>query len=208
MKTELSRPVYMSVPDAAKLCGVSRNTLYTWVRKGKLSAYQTPGRTNLIRPADLVKFMQTSGLFIPDSLQEMAQRDAAENSLVAKAADPERPAVLVVDDDPATRSIMVRALNRSYQMYQAQTGYEALHLLTLHAEIKLVLLDLQMPGQHGLDTLKEIKSLRPDVKVVIVTGYAGDIPEHLVNSGYINKVLEKPVTVPHLLKYIGDMLDA
>jgi excisionase family DNA binding protein len=205
MMTELSQPVYLTVPEAAKLCGVSRNTLFTWVRKGKLSAYQTPGRTNLIRPSDLVLFMQSSGLFIPDSLNEMAQRDAAENTGPAKSAAVSQTSILVVDDDPATRSVMVRALNKTHMMYQAQTGYEALHLLTIHPEINMVLLDLQMPGQHGLETLKEIKTLRPDAQVIIVTGFAHDIPNHLVQSGRIARILEKPVTVPALIRAVDEL---
>ncbi len=194
MKTNIPQPLFLSVPEAAKLCGVSRNTLYTWVRKGKLSAYQTPGRTNLIRPTDLVSFMQSSGLFVPSALQEMAQRDEANNQPVpSDTAKEGNVGILVVDDDPTSRSVIVRALNDEYQMFQAQTGYEALHLLTLRSEIKLVLLDLRMPGQHGLATLKEIRELRPDIHVVIVTGFADEIPGELLQDGKIARVIEKPV---------------
>ena len=62
MKSDIPEPKFLSVPESAKICGVSRNTVYMWVRQGKLGAYQTPGRTNLIRPSDLVKFMEENGL--------------------------------------------------------------------------------------------------------------------------------------------------
>jgi len=207
MKSDIPEPLFLSVPEAAKLCGVSRNTLFTWVRKGKLSAYQTPGRTNLIRPSDLVKFMQDSGLFVPAALQEMAQRDESENPAVSSASSGSGAVgILVVDDEPSTRSVMVRALNDEYEMFQAQTGYEALHLLTLRKEIKIVLLDLRMPGQHGLATLKEVKELRPDIQVLIVTGYAGEIPDELVKRGQIARVLQKPITVAMLRSEIADVV--
>ncbi len=207
MKSDIPQPLFLSVPDAAKLCGVSRNTLYTWVRKGKLSAYQTPGRTNLIRPSDLVKFMQESGLFVPSALEEMAQRDEANNQPVpSNTAKEGEVGVLVVDDDPSSRSVVVRALNETYKMFQAQTGYEALHILTLRKEIKVVLLDLRMPGQHGLATLKELKELRPDTRVVIVTGYAGEIPEELIAGGAVARVLEKPITVAMLRQEVADLI--
>ncbi len=199
MKSDIPQPLFLSVPDAAKLCGVSRNTLYTWVRKGRLPAYQTPGRTNLIRPSDLVRFMEESGLFVPAALSDLAQRDESNQQPVPSDKDKEGVVgVLVVDDDPSSRSVMVRSLNDEYTMFQAQTGYEALHILTLRPEIKIALLDLRMPGQHGLATLKELKELRPDIHVVIVTGYAGEIPDDQITSGKIARVLEKPVTVSRL----------
>lgn len=208
MKTDIPQPVFLSVPEAAKLCGVSRNTLYTWVRKGKLGAYQTPGRTNLIRPSDLVVFMENSGMFVPAALVNLAQRDETEHTTAHRPAQPEAPGatVLVVDDDSISRSVLVRALNRKYNMLQAQTGFEALHLLTLNEEIQVVLLDLRMPGQHGLTTLKEIKALRPTVSVVIVSGFAAEVPEELLKDGTVARVVQKPVTVADLLSVMDDVL--
>lgn len=207
MKSDIPQPLFLSVPDAAKLCGVSRNTLYTWVRKGKLSAYQTPGRTNLIRPSDLVRFMEESGLFVPAALSDLAKRDEANQQPVPSDKDKEGSlGVLVVDDEASSRNVIVRALNDEYTMFQAQTGYEALHILTLRPEIKIVLLDLRMPGQHGLATLKELKELRPDIHVIIVTGYAGEIPEDQIASGEIACVLEKPITLPALRESVLELV--
>lgn len=210
MKSDIPKPLFLSVPEAAKLCGVSRNTLYTWVQKGKLSAYQTPGRTNLIRPSDLVSFMQNSGLFVPDALTDLAQKDELNNQPVSseETAEAAPPGVLVVDDDASSRSLMVRALRDEYTLFQAQTGYEALHLLTLRKEIKLVLLDLRMPGQHGLSTLQELKELRPDLKVLIVTGFAGEIPRQFIESGMVARILEKPVAIAALKKEVARQLAA
>lgn len=208
MKNSIPEPQFLSVPEAARLCGVSRNTLYTWVRKGKLGAYQTPGRTNLIRPSDLVKFMEGSGMFVPAALMDMAQRDDANHSTAPAAATTSQAnvAILVVDDDSISRSVMVRALNRNYRIIQAQTGYEALHLLTIHEDIQAVLLDLRMPGQHGLSTLREIKLLRPTVPVIIVTGFANEVPEEMLRKGTVARVVEKPVTVPGLLAVVEEVL--
>lgn len=176
-----------------------------WVRQGKLGAYQTPGRTNLIRPSDLVKFMESNGMFVPGSLVELARQDekmmGTESSSRGKVAEA-NPAdsictVLVVDDDPMSRSVAVRALKEISTVYQAETGFEALHLLTVHEDIDIVMLDLRMPGQHGLDTLKEMKKLRNDVKVIIVSGFANELPED-TRSNTIAKVVEKPVTVQML----------
>ncbi len=207
-KNDLPQPLYLTVPDAAKLCGVSRNTLYTWVRKGKLSAYQTPGRTNLIRPSDLMDFMRNSGLFVPPKLEELAQRDEVMNEQLnggKKSDDSSLRSIVVVDDDPLVRSLMVRALNDVYRLYQARTGFEALHMLTLHEDIRMVLLDLRMPGQHGLNTLKEIKKLRPQIPVIVVTGYAGEIPLDEHSRAQIARVMVKPFSVAMLKEAIREV---
>lgn len=204
----LPQPKFLSVPEAAKICGVSRNTLYSWVKQGKLAAYKTPGRTNLIRPSDLVKFMQQNGMFVPAGLLDMAREDEKLNETprVQRAEPPTFDhTVLVVDDDPVSRSLVVRALHDNWHVYQAETGYEALHLLTVHREIKIVLLDMRMPGQHGADTLEEIKRLRPDVAVVVVTGFADDIAEDMLHRRMVERIIEKPVTIPVLQEAITEV---
>ena len=211
MNSEIPEPKFLSVPESARICGVSRNTVYMWVRKGKLGAYQTPGRTNLVRPSDLVKFMQENGMFVPNSLSDLAQQDERQEE-APKAVDTSADApvdkdlsFLVVDDDPMSRSLAARALKDVASIYQAETGYEALHILTMHKDVSLVLLDLRMPGQHGTETLKELRRIAPDVKVIVVSGFAHELPEAVVESGGVARVLEKPVTVQHLKEAVAEV---
>lgn len=209
MKSDIQQPNFLSVPAAARLCGVSRNTVYTWVRDGKLSAYQTPGRTNLIRPRDLVDFMQKCGMFVPPELSDLARED---QKLDRATPDAEKisadPAVLVVDDEPTIRAMVVRMLRETFPIMQAETGYEAMHLMTVHKNIRLVLLDLHMPGQHGLSTLKEIRASRPDISVVIVTGYEGEIPPEMLRDGTITRLITKPFQADELRKVVADLMRA
>lgn len=208
MTNELPQPKFLSVPEAAVLCGVSRNTVFNWVQKGKLKAYQTPGRTNLIRPSDLLHFMQESGMFVPAELAELAREDAALHQAEAVPAEGEnaKPKVLIVDDDSVVRNVITRALRNVAPFYEAETGYQALHLLTLHKDIKVVLLDLHMPGQHGLNTLREIKTSRPDIQVAIVTGYEGEIPGEYLKDGTVARLLRKPFNLAELQKTVNDLL--
>jgi excisionase family DNA binding protein len=206
MKNSVEKPNLFTVPEAAKLCGVSRNTLYTWVVDGKLPAYKTPGRTNLIRPTDLVKFMQDNGMFVPNGLMELAQADEKKGAAIDTTPEgDDRVVILVADDDSVTRALVVRALDQDYQIYQAETGYEALHLITLHEKIQLAILDLRMPGQHGLSTLEEIKNTKPDVSVIVLTGFSADVPEDLISDGSIKAVLQKPIDIPTIRAAVGDV---
>jgi len=205
MNQDLPEPKFLSVPEAAKICGVSRNTVYMWVKQEKLGAYKTPGRTNLIRPGDLVKFMESNGMFVPASLTELAQNDdklmGGELSGASQAPETSANAictVLVVDDDPLSRSVGARALKDIATVYQAETGFEALHLITMHEDISIVILDLRMPGQHGNETVKEIKKLRNNISIIIASGFAGEDGANLLSSGDVHAVVQKPVTVQML----------
>ena len=210
----LPEPKFLSVPDAAKICGVSRNTVFMWVRQNKLYAYKTPGNTNLIRPSDLVKFMTASGMFVPASLSEMAEQDdkvvnaSGSSDHARKAAAPPESLgnVLVVDDDPMVRAFLMRVLKDVAQVFLTETGYEALHLLTRHDDIDLVLLDLRMPGQHGTETLKDIRRLSPHSSVIVVSGFAADLPKALLDNGMVDQILQKPLDPESLLKAVTDML--
>jgi len=207
MKEEINQPSFLSVPRAAKLCGVTRNTVYTWVKNGKLKAYQTPGRTNLIRPGDLVAFMREHGMFITPPLAELAQQDEKQHAAASIAnPDPEKPALLVVDDEPSMRALVTRILKGLCPLYQAETAYEALHLLTMHDNIKVVLLDLRMPGKDGLDAQQEMMQLRPDVSVAIITGYFDDYAKEILIHSDVERVFKKPFDMKELQDFVREKM--
>lgn len=210
MKPNLPEPRFLSVPDAGKICGVSRNTVYMWVKNGKLKAYQTPGRTNLIRPCDLQDFMTNAGMFVPGSLTEMVREDEIlqrEPIVSHTASGPKvQASILVVDDDAMILTLVNQALKGQYTVHMASTGYEALHLLTRHPEIQLVLLDLRMPGQHGLDTLSEIHRLNPGARVVVVTGFSEELPPASPGQGLYSRVVAKPVETGVLREIVAEEL--
>jgi excisionase family DNA binding protein len=82
-----------------------------------------------------------------------------------------RATILVVDDEEAIRDVLVSALgNRQRRALTAASGEEALEILKRH-DVDLVLLDLSMPGMNGVDTFREMQSIRPGLPVLIVTGY-------------------------------------
>ena len=82
----------------------------------------------------------------------------------------ERPRVLVVDDQEGVRYSLELLLRHGYQIDTAENGMQALELLQ-EIEFDLVVLDLQMPGLHGTDVLREIKKKWPDTEVLILSAY-------------------------------------
>ena len=108
----LPEPVFLSAPKAATLCGVSRNTICCWIRDGKMPSYRTAGGKYLIRPDELVNFMHTNGMFVPQSLLDIAK--AEPKGIVpapgtGKLPLGNEPKILVVDDDIAARDLAVRS---------------------------------------------------------------------------------------------------
>ncbi len=78
--------------------------------------------------------------------------------------------VLIVDDEIGPRESLRMILKPLYNVYMAENGYQALRCIQDEA-IDLITLDVNMPGINGIDLLKEIRKLKSDVEVVIITGY-------------------------------------
>ena len=86
-------------------------------------------------------------------------------------ATTERTTVLVVDDSPAMlRYLKLLLETDSYRVETAGNGEEALLRLRQGCTPAVVLLDLQMPGMDGLKTLRQLRKLRPGLKVIICSG--------------------------------------
>jgi len=84
------------------------------------------------------------------------------------------PTVLVVDDDPDVRKVLTGVLHvDGFAVVAAADGEMALQKVGEVAP-RVVILDLKMPGLDGMETLKQLKAIAPDVPVIILTGY-GDI---------------------------------
>ena len=79
--------------------------------------------------------------------------------------------ILVVDDEPAFRFTLAAGLTlEGYEVDSAGSAQEALELIQQH-RFDLALVDLMMPGMHGLDLARRFKALCPRVQVVLTSAY-------------------------------------
>lgn len=100
--------------------------------------------------------------------------------------------VLVVDDETPVRDLFNDLLKKEdYAVQSVATGEEALELIT-KCTLDIVLLDIKLSGISGLDTLKQIKTIKPEIIVIMITGFGYD--QNLIDkameygcSGYIGK---------------------
>ena len=90
--------------------------------------------------------------------------------------------VLVVDDDPRVRATAVSMLRRmGCKVLDAYSGPKALEVLEAHPEIDVLFADVRMPGMSGPELADEARRLRPDLNVVLTSGYVGkeQVPEDI-----------------------------
>jgi DNA-binding NtrC family response regulator len=78
--------------------------------------------------------------------------------------------ILVVDDETGPRESLRMILKPLYDVHTAADGQEALQFIG-NENVDLVTLDLRMPGLSGIEVLQEIKKLKNDIEVIIITGY-------------------------------------
>jgi CheY-like chemotaxis protein len=102
--------------------------------------------------------------------------------------------VLVVDDTAEIRQYLRRLLEvHGYQVETACNGEEAVRLIAEGCSAAVVLLDMQMPGIDGLETLRSLRALRPDLQVIMCSGV--DDPDQIQEAKLLGAqaYLVKPV---------------
>lgn len=80
--------------------------------------------------------------------------------------------ILIVDDDKSVRYFLKKFLeDKGYKpVLEAETGEKALEILQTQG-IKLVFLDVRLPGMSGVEVLRKIKELKKDIGVIMITAY-------------------------------------
>ncbi len=116
--------------------------------------------------------------------------------------------ILVIDDDPAIRGIMRRILERSgHGVVEAENGSVGMKLVSFDPP-DLVVTDLLMPEKEGIETIQELKTLHPAVRVVAVSGAGGGTDGPLMDAELFgaDATLAKPFSVEGFQKVIDEVL--
>jgi PAS domain S-box-containing protein len=125
---------------------------------------------------------------------------------------PPRGRILVVEDDPAVRTLTCRILQRrGHEVTPAADPEEALALLGGRAAgtadpYELVLTDLVMPGMDGADLAQRIRRVAPDIRVVYMSGYVEEAVLTRVADDRCATLLEKPFRASALLRAVEAQL--
>ncbi|MDX9822289.1 MAG: response regulator, partial [Syntrophales bacterium] len=128
--------------------------------------------------------------------------------------EPSRPVatfsgtVLVVDDDEIVRSVCMDLLHHlGFSTIEAKDGDQALTIFGERAdEISCVILDLTMPRRDGVGTFQEMKRRRPDVKVILCSGYSEQESLSRFAGAGLAGFLQKPYQLEELKDRIENVL--
>jgi len=118
--------------------------------------------------------------------------------------------VLLVDDEEMIRDVGQAMLEKlGYRLFMAASGEQALHLIKHNGhEIDLVILDLIMPGLDGGKTFDLIKEIRPNLPVILASGYAIDGQANEIIKKGCNGFIQKPYNIADLSQKVREVLDA
>jgi two-component system cell cycle sensor histidine kinase/response regulator CckA len=120
------------------------------------------------------------------------------------AQPPQVATILVVDDEAGIRTVARRALeDAGYQVLEASDGRAAIKLLAEGAELDLLIADLNMPGLDGNEMVRRIRTTRPDLKVLYVSGHISRLMdarplwdgEAFLNKPFTNENLREAVSL-------------
>ncbi len=163
--------------------------------QGSIKVYSEPGRGSTFK----VLLPASAGLLV-----EQSPAAPAQNAWRGQGT------VLVVDDEPTVRAVAKRVLEQQgFGVRTAVDGEEGVEMFKQwQAEIELVLLDMTMPKLNGEEAYREMRRVRPDVCVVLSSGYN----EHDATTRFTGKglagFLQKPYSPAELLAKVRGVLDS
>lgn len=187
---------FFTTKGAGKGTGLGLATVYGIVHQfnGWIEVDSRPGQGATFR------------IYLPRVDKEVAET----GHLAAEAVPSGSETILLVEDEDAVRQLASTILTaRGYSVVSASSGAEAIRKAALHSgQIHLLITDVVMPGMNGRELADRLKAVRPDIKVLFVSGYTADV---IVNRGVIDfnaAFLAKPFTHELLAAKVREILNA
>ena len=118
--------------------------------------------------------------------------------------------ILLVDDDPQITHMVKRLLERSgFQVDDETNSIDALERFQCHPDdYDLVITDMKMPKMNGMVLSKAMLSIRPDIPIILCTGFSADVDSSIAKELGIRAFIIKPVSRQKLTETIRTILDA
>ena len=120
--------------------------------------------------------------------------------------------ILLVEDDSLSRRAFAQILRaEGYQVAEAQNGVDALEILETGAEVlsqeafDLVIVDLVLPGLHGVNLIHQIRSRWPKMPIIVISGYLSDGSGRVILEDFA-EFIQKPIDPVILIAAVRRLL--
>jgi two-component system cell cycle sensor histidine kinase/response regulator CckA len=201
MDAKTSRQIFepfFTTKEPGKGTGLGLSTVYGIVHQngGQIEIYSEPGRGATFK----VYFPRVTGESVAPQLSA-----GLEHSLAAGSET-----ILLLEDEAALRTL-IRAILESggYQVLEEESPATALALARSHAgPIDLVLTDIVMPGMSGPEIAASLSALRPNSRVLFMSGYSSSLVSQQKTLPAGAQMVEKPFSAESLLRKVRHVLDA
>jgi two-component system cell cycle sensor histidine kinase/response regulator CckA len=184
---------FFTTKEEGRGTGLGLSTVYGLVKQsgGHISVASIPGSGSTFR------------VYLPKLLDPAALPQHPHSQSI----QPGNPTILLVEDEAALRKLMTKVLaGEGFQVLEAKDGEQAATICKSWTEsIDMVVTDLAMPKLNGLQLKDIVAELRPTAKVLLISGYAGDVaddPTILTGTPF----LEKPFLPDDLIRKIRQVL--
>ena len=193
IKAHLFEP-FFTTKEAGKGTGLGLSTVYGIVKQneGHISVYSEAGKGSTFK----IYFP-----CVPDKAEPI------ETRLTERKPPRGTETILLVEDEHALRSLTKEMLRSGgYNVLDTDSPETATKILLNHGPVHLLLTDVIMPKTSGAELSKSLKALKPDLKVLFMSGYAGDILDQQFALVSDFALIEKPFSRSSLLSKVHDVL--
>jgi len=192
VRAHIFEPFFTTKP-VGKGTGLGLATVYGLVRQscGAIALESRPGAGTTFR-IYLPRLGASENAVEADSITELTRGEST---------------ILVVEDDPAVRAFTTTVLrDAGHKLLEAANGDEALEVAQRHrGPIHLLLTDMVMPGLSGTDLAAELRLIRPDCRVLLVSGYSETLTaENAIDESI--RYLQKPFSPEQLSRTVNAVL--
>lgn len=186
---------FFTTKEVGEGTGLGLATVYGIIRqhKGHIEAKNEPGGGS------------SFNIYLPPSEGEAGEQYAVEETRLPRG----RETVLVVDDDVSVLRLISDTLTMlGYQVIAAASPAEAIQKLGETDKVDVLLTDLIMPGNSGIELAREVKTISPETRVIFATGYVDRPPVHEDSLGRAAGFLIKPLSPRAIAGAVREILDS
>jgi len=132
---------------------------------------------------------------------------SASDNLAKTSEDIENTRILFVDDENSVRTFALRALRKKgYDVTGANSAENALEIIEKDKNFQLLITDMVMPGQNGIELAKQVLLTIPDIKIILASGYSEDILKGEFDDIENMSFIPKPFSLSDLTQKVYEVM--